>query len=358
MQSTYNYLPFLALACLMLTACEVEEISGPTGEDHFLNYEVPVEPVDQDYNVGAFYFFQNQIPSVQYTPSVGSYNAQQLRNVYGRHVAQAQAAGVDFFVFDQRRQGNFRQDSTFIANLIRAEGGEEMKFALSINVVNLNFDAPAQVAGITQELTNLADGFFSRDNYATTDDGRPIIYFSQGVTIFTNGDYANVMRPVRDALSAVGIDAYIIAEQQSWQPAQRFLDRVATNFDAVAQTSYANPIFPAFYDRYILFENIVDQAYEYNSNIFEMAGLDYITTISPSYDITVQNANSNNFVFPKDSFGVDFFFESANLARRHTTDNIVLIDSWNNFNQDSQIEATEEYGTLYLDAVREAFTPN
>jgi len=131
----------------------------------------------------------------------------------------------------------------------------------------------------------------------------------------------------------------------------RFVDCV----DAVTHNTYIE-ISNSWYDRLVMFHNIVDQALTYSAEKFTEYGLEYGPTISPSFDPTITVPGSTDFVIEKE---LEWFTTYCNVARRASTAaGLVFIDSFNDWNFDTQIEPAQSYGQDYLTLIREQFKMN
>jgi hypothetical protein len=109
-------------------------------------------------------------------------------------------------------------------------------------------------------------------------------------------------------------------------------------------------------------------------------GKEYVPTVMPSFDNTVNDANSGTYIIPRwngqtnqayavstPKTGINFNFsnikknpyqEFANVAKRTADKNpsrIVVIYSWNNFVNGTSLEPTTEYGREYLNYTKQFF---
>lgn len=348
-------------SALGLSSCDEDD--GPSVDDHFLNYEVPEEPVDRDYLVGAFYTFAPFTPNVTAEPVAGRY-APASAEAYAEHLGDAARAGIDFFVFDVRggnAPAEFREDSARVAALLAAPGAEGQGFAIAFDFANYNLNNAARrierpeglLDQFVGDVRRLGEAFLSRANYAAV-GGRKIVYLRGAQNLFADDDAAVYAR-LRADLAADGHDLYLIGEQPAWTPPGRWDFRFVGNVDAVSHYRYAQ-IQSGFFSRFQLFETVVDQAWQYHREVFEGQGLAYVPQVSPAFDRRFAAPASNDFVFERD--GGEFFSAYANLARRAATGPVVLVDSFNDFKVGNQVEPTESYGDAFLDAVAAEFTPN
>jgi hypothetical protein len=93
----------------------------PQQMDHFLNYEIPLVPVETDYVVGALYDRFEWNSNVPETPSVGIYDGNMGDPaVYAQHIDQANTGGIDYFIFTLRstvEMAEFQSDSVIYQHL-------------------------------------------------------------------------------------------------------------------------------------------------------------------------------------------------------------------------------------------------
>lgn len=358
-----RYISFLLLALLVLASCQEDPL---TVDDHYLNYEIPDVPPDADYIVGAHYASFDWSPNVTETPSAGLYDALNGDpTAYAQHITWAGEAGIDFFVFNMRSgavdNSYFLADEAFIATLQTATGAGSMSYALSYF-----FDFPGGYGDSlsdgnriedTEWLTNglIADfnkmlPFFQDANYMKV-NGAAVVYIRGAHNLFAN-DNAAVYDQVRAAMSAQGVTLYIIGEQPNWTPPMRYDFRFAGGVDGVTHSTYAQ-IDQAAYDRYILFGVYTDQAFTFSRDELAKADLEYIPTISPSYNGQINDPANTNFVIAKNQ---EWFTVYCNVAKRASSPSrIILVDAFNSWNLDKQVEPAESYGKTYLEILRAQF---
>ncbi|GAL68391.1 glycoside hydrolase family 99-like domain-containing protein [Jejuia pallidilutea] len=343
-----------------------EESNDPiVGEDHFLNYEVESVPVTQDYDLGAFYFSGNFDPDFVEEPTLGRYNpADGDPGIYNSHIEMAKQAGIDFFIHSMRTSAfgstGYQIDSTIVANLMQAPNASDVDFALSYNFAfmqlgnNNRVDDPSfdKVPLVLNDFENMKH-FFNMPNYKRV-NGKALVYINNGAFLFANDNKA-VYDAIRSAMNADGIELYIIGEQPEWTPPLRYDFRFVGGVDAVSHNSYITVTRNSI-DRLLLFEQYVDQALTIAKNDLEQIGLEYIPQVSPSYNVTYVNPNNGNFIVEKDE---ESFRTFCDIAQKASSENrIILVNSFNNWNFDTQVEPAQSYGSKYLDILRDEFKVN
>ena len=355
----YKIIHFLFLLAAFFSCTEDAVV---TDDDNILNYEVPFEPIISDYLVGAQYTRFVRRNNVPEEPSIGIYNGNVADPlVYEQHVNQANTAGIDFFIFQFRSANNSNlnnQDATFINDLQTASNSQDVNFALSYNFANmgLNNNRRIEDAGLVQRFIDdfkLMIPFFNQPNYMKVDE-KNIVYIFNSHVLHSN-DNAALYQSMRDELSAMGVELYLIGMQNQWTPTLRFDFRFVNGVDAVTHSPYAI-VNQNDYDRFTYFHRIVNLAWEYHKDTWLSYNIEYIPTIAPSVNLKIINSGSPTYVIDKNE---DWFRAHCNVARRAVgTNKIVLLDSFNDWNKGTQLESADTYQNEYLNILREEFKVN
>ena len=355
----YKIIHFLFLLAAFFSCTEDAVV---TDDDNILNYEVPFEPIISDYLVGAQYTRFVRRNNVPEEPSIGIYNGNVADPlVYEQHVNQANTAGIDFFIFQFRSANNSNlnnQDATYINDLQTASNSQDVNFALSYNFANmgLNNNRRIEDAGLVQRFIDdfkLMIPFFNQPNYMKV-DGKNIVYIFNSHVLHSN-DNAALYQSMRDELSAMGVELYLIGMQNQWTPTLRFDFRFVNGVDAVTHSPYAI-VNQNDYDRFTYFHRIVNLAWEYHKDTWLSYNIEYIPTIAPSVNLKIINSGSPTYVIDKNE---DWFRAHCNVARRAVgTNKIVLLDSFNDWNKGTQLESADTYQNEYLNILREEFKVN
>lgn len=331
-------------------------------EDHFINYEIEEYPVEQDFVVGAFYNSFAWSTLLTEVPEAGLYDSELGDpTAYQQHVTWAQTGGINYFLFGLRSAydaAQFSTDSAFIAKLHEASNAGEMNFALrySFGSMDLDNDNRIEDAGLVNQFIDdfkAMKPFFNQSNYMKTGDKHVVMI--QAASELHSNDNAALYSQLRSAMTAEGIELYIIGTQPRWTPPVRYDFRFANGVDAVSHESYIRNSIND-YDRWILFPTLCDQALTYSQTKFAEYNLEYIPQFSPSYNGKVGNLTNTDFVVEKDAA---WFTTYCNIAKRASSPSrMVILDSFNDWNQDKQIEPAQSYSTDYLNILRQQFKVN
>ncbi|WP_370103649.1 glycoside hydrolase family 99-like domain-containing protein, partial [Winogradskyella sp.] len=353
---------------IFLVSCTEDEVVTENG-DLYLEHEVPFIPVTSDYQVGAFYLKinvlkRNNDPSIQ--PTIGVYNLNQVSNqqtIYAEHLDQAKTAGIDFFIYDFRTaalNGGAAQngDKRFVDNLQQTPGAEEIKMAFAYNfgAMGLNNNNTIEAKGHVQTFINDFKAmipYFELENYMKV-EGKNVVYLINGQNLFSDNNVA-LYKQLREELSAQGHELYIIGSQPQWTPPLRFDFRFVNCVDALTHLSYIR-INRNTYERYLYFHPITDLAFQYHKERLSDFDIEYIPSISPSIDLSFNNNPNDDEILYVMNKEVDFFKNTCNVARNASGKNkLILLDSFNNWNIDTQIESDNTNGDTFLNLLKQEF---
>lgn len=353
-----NYIILLFIALFAFSCIEDDAIYV---EDHFMDYDIPIVAVDADYVVGAHYRKFTWGNNVTEEPTLGQYDSENGDpQIYAQHVNQAQTGGIDYFLLGLRSTHNlaqFQSDSTYIDTLQMASNAGDLNFAISYNFGSMDLnnsiiEDEGLVSTFLYDFEKMMP-FFQMSNYMQI-DGKHVVYIPNSRRLNSNDSEA-LYQQLRDQMSGMGIELYIIGEQQEWTPPLRYDFRFVNCVDALTHTTYTN-LSNNWYDRIFFFHKMCDQAWTYHQETVNANGLEYIPTLAPSIDPTIGNPGSNNWVAPKDA---EWFAAHCNVARKTAgASKLILIDSFNDWNRGTQLESATSYGEDFLNQVRQEFKVN
>lgn len=347
-----------ALLGVVLFSCSKDD--SPQIEDHFLSKEIPIEPVKDNYSVGSFYRSFNWNSAVVEVPVAGKYVSNLGDPVaYEKHVKQAVTGGIDYFIFGFRSAlvaNDNTNDRKFIDILQTAPNALEQKFALNYSFTSMALSntrrietAPSRVPTFLNDFMLMLP-YFKAANYMKV-DGKCVVYINGAQNLFSNDNVA-LYQQLRTQMTAQGIELFIIGNQVEWTPPLRWDFRFVNCVDAVTHSTYNNiPV--EQYDRNYFFAKYCNEAWGYSKTRLLDFKLEYVPTISPSYNRRIITPSDKNYVFPKN---VTYFETMCNVARRASgSHKLILVESFNDWNLDSQLEASVSYGDTYLSILKKEF---
>jgi hypothetical protein len=358
---------YIFLAAVVLTSCTKKD-DTPTAEDNILNYEIPEVAVTENYVVGAFYYnFGAFNPNIKEVPVVGAYampNGLVPQAVISKHIEQAGKGGLDYFLFQfrsvSRDLNNFRSDSTLVKQFLDANTAN-MKFALAYNF-NSGTYGLSTTAPLENDATKLEQFFqdfikwapiLSNANYMKV-GGKNLLYIMNAQTLFSNNNPA-IYTTLRSRLSALGFQLYIVGMQDRWTPPARYPFRYQNCVDAIYHQSFSSQLND--WDRWYLLPQAMDQNWKYSKKWYaDNIGVDYVPNITPAYNWKIAQPTSPNPNYPRTDDGA-VFKKLCNVAKLNASSStrLILIDSWNKWDEDMQLEPANSYGEKYLDIIRQQF---
>ncbi len=340
-------LPFIIL--VVITSCQKRnEYLPPTG----FVYEIPDTPNDPTIKLGAYYQSKNEAYWTAITDSsvLGKYNSVNTA-VLKQHDSLGGKAGLDFFIFPWNGTADNAQ-----LNAFSAVSGSKTKMVISYNFSHLkvSVSAPLQGAKMTQminECKTLANDYFAKDFYYKI-GGKPVIMLTS-LSIQNNTGTIIDFKRLRDTLSLelgkLGINPFLLGEiPTGWIPPQRYSEAIK-QMDAIAITDWSTDN----YDRSVFFPSYIDISWKNWSDSARNWNIDFVPVVFPGFDDRLSNSRTKKFVMGRDD---KFYKDFCNVAKRNMGKNkMVIINSWNNFKENTHIEPSATYGDKYIRATFDNF---
>lgn len=362
------YICFTFILSAILFSCKKSD-EGPSADDNILNYEIPEIAVTANYTVGAFYYsFGSFNANITEVPAVGKYsmpNGVLSPTIMAKHIEYATKGGLDYFVFSfrsaNRDANNYRNDSTLIKGFLDANTASSMKFALAYNfstgTYGINTSAPLEndankLEQFFRDIEKVAP-FMGNNNYQKV-NGKPLLYIMNAQVLYSNNNIA-IYDTLRSRMSAKGLQLYIVGMQERWSPPGRYPFRFQRCVDAIYHQSYSAAVNE--WDRFYLLPQAMDQNWKYSKQFFaDHYGVDYVPNISPAYNWKILNPASLNPNIARADNGA-LYRQLCNVAKMNASSStrLILIDAFNKWDEDMQLEPGESYGELYLEITKREF---
>lgn len=300
--------------------------------------------------------------------------------VVGEHIAQSLCGGLDFWAVSWWGPESLT-DTVFKDVILKHPDAGKLKYAVLYESTGRmgSFADPGYQYWIS-DLKYMKETYFSNPNYLTI-NGRPVVFVYLTREYFRNKgqDALKQMREQFPEIYLVGDDVFFGSN-----PASGYKSEWAENFDAV--TVYD------VYGQSIGSLGATQKAIEFLAANYRQAktaannvGVGFMPTIAPGYNDTAVRkghpGRARYFTDVEDSREGDVFREMIRQAALpnldSTCDRMMLVTSFNEWFEDSQIEPTKgtapesctddsedgkyytggsvyrDYGTLYLDILKE-----
>ncbi len=306
----------------------------------------------------------------QVLPALGWYS-QEDSDTISRHYQWADYAGIDFFVCSY--WGINRTTDRVIRNYMfdnPDRGDIKLCVFMEPPLTTAN---GASVAKMTAEMNHLCDNYFDRPGYFHI-DGKPVI-FIYVTRAMDNTEFDLCINTFRDVASIKGYDLYIVGDEV-WKEANTSIDGPRMDLlDGVSNYDvYGNNRSTPY-----VTDTVLDTWQTRNAgwrSLAEDRGVEFIPAISPGYNDEAVRPNlacSRKLNNASNEFGTLF---SGMIDRLDPDIGMVMVNSWNEWHEDTQIEPTtvsapstaddaggyytegleyEGYGMRYLNLLRKAF---
>jgi glycoprotein endo-alpha-1,2-mannosidase len=282
-------------------------------------------------------------------PALGQYDSRAAATI-SQQLDWAHQYGIDYFISSWWGAGSY-EDATTHDYLLTSPSLGSTKVAILYESLALlpktngviDFNDATTTSKLVSDVDYLAQNYFSNPAYLRI-DGKPVLEFY--VSRVWHGDYAGAIATLRSTIKQrYGYDLYLIGDEVDWDGTPN-PDRIKL-FDAItAYTMYSDLQTPGWPDdtgylagvrsRYTNFKNVADQY-----------GVHFIPDALPQFNDRGVRLSADHYVLPPEVHaGLDgsytLFSQFLNLDGDFldATKPTVLITSWNEWHEDTEIEPT------------------
>lgn len=316
-------------------------------------------------------------------PMVGTYDSRDAE-VIGAHIEQSVRGGIDFWSVSWWGPDS-KTDRIFKDSVLKHPDIGKVKYAMLYESTGRfgKFDSPTYDKWIP-DLEYLKKTYFDDPNYLKI-DGRPVLFVYLSREYFRNkgGDALKQMREQFPEIYLIGDDVFFGADDRGVTE-DTYTAEWAKNFDAVtAYDVYGQSVGPLGGTQAAI--DFISGNYALAKKEANSAGVAFIPAIAPGYnDTAVRDGHPGRARYFTDKEGSeegDVFRAMINEVAKPNLDpmveNMLMVTSFNEWYEDSQIEPTAgteksstkdqsdtgiyytggqeyvDYGYLYLDILKE-----
>jgi hypothetical protein len=328
------------------------------------------EEKSQDYLVGVHYYvwypenwrqgYLQGFLNPPQGPELGEYSSRDLK-VIEQHIAWSEEYGIDFWTLDWWPDRPERDE--VIKNFIcKAKNIDKIKFCIFYESWARGFDKNLCATVFDEEVTRLflsdfeyiAKTYFNHPSYLKI-EGRPVVILYATRSFI--GSYKEAISLLRQKMKKLGFDIYLVADEIFWSVRREEPLRVSSKPDVEriklfeAITAYnmyegSRPEQGEYANSSTFFKDVSAKYREYEK-IASENDIDFIPGIMPGYNDRGVRLKVNHYIIPR-QFGPgeaegSFFVKSIEKLAFPFLDpdiNMVLITSWNEWNEGTQIEPT------------------
>lgn len=307
--------------------------------------------------IGAYYYpwyykerWTNE--PVADTPKLGWYSSDD-RKAAAQHVRWAKEADLDFFLVSWLTAEG-REGKNFANAVLPEIQRADFKFAMLYETplalgtpagkpIDLNAaDSKGAKAGdrFVEHFDHLADAYFKHPNYLKRQGKAVAVVYL--VRDMTNADI--YLTSVRERAARKGIDLFLVADVVYWaKPESLDWPFLKKHFQAV--TAYNMHFRPKF------LESVGTQFAE-SDRVARTHGLRLVPNAMPGYDDTPLRGEGRPTLHRRRG---GFYRDSWKLASRFVDADqpLLLVTSFNEWHEGTELEPSEEYGDLYLRLTKE-----
>ena len=350
-------------------------VIGCSKDDEYLppewNYDIPHTELMTQTQLGAIYHNKvdiNWTSAQGYTPVLNlveedgevidilPYTSTQ-DGILSQQFEMAAKAGIDFFIFNWNA-GEADRGLISAYEFYRTEQ-TTVKIAINYNFGHLHLTSLTgeglDFDKTVEDFKSLYTELFSKEWYYRMPDGRPVIIVSgNNSDIIAWSEFLPAFRTAMSEFTASlqetdpevadnCMDFYIIGENTTNWVAPQVNEATASCLDG----NYVKNWYPTkYYERWYCFYPFTDMAWANWKSYTTKWGNDFIPCIFPEYYTVEKGSRSIER-------SAENFINFCNVAKRNIgSQNIIIINSWNDFTNDTALEPTSEYGELYLRIVK------
>ena len=290
------------------------------------------------------------------TPVRGDYDSRD-RVTINQHIDEATGFGIDFFNMSWWGPGSW-EDKTLRDHFLDADLIDEISFSVfyetlgrlkhttnsSTGALTVDLSDPANRATLIADFKYLAQEYFDHPSYLKI-DGKPVVMIY--LTRTFSGDIPGAVSELRSELRDLEHELFMVADEVYWKDPNtpQLIERIAP-YDAVFAYNmhYSNPTVS---DHFI--ERSLQMYHRWQSAAAE-AGVDFIPAAMPGFDAT-KITHPNPYIIKRSPEKFAQFIQgSLTLLGEHR---LLLVTSFNEWHEGTQIEPSEEFGYSMLQALAE-----
>ncbi len=327
--------------------------SQPNETDYVREFDNIAE--DDDWLIGAYYYpwyaadgrhWNEGVPRVPFLGEYGSADEQ----VINRHIDWASGHGIDFFAISWWGPRSFEAD-VLTNQYLSADLARDMNFAimyestgrLELHDGQIDIGSQRNRDRLRSDFRLLAESYFRHPNYLHI-DGRPVVFVY--LTRIMTGDAVTTLDQVRQVVrDTCDEELFLIGDEVYWH--EPTAERLGL-FDGVTPYNMHTSS-PDVADWFLL---ELPGKYDTWSSACETSGVRFVPSVIPGFDDTAVRPEARHPVIPRSH---ELFAKQLEMAFDNSDQELrmVMINSWNEWHEDTAIEPAEDFEFQYLTTLRD-----
>ncbi len=313
-----------------------------------------------EYLVGVYYYpwyhsdgrhwnegYLRDVLTIQQPPLLGEYSSRDTSAIQS-HIVSSLNNGIEFWVISWWGPSSW-EDVTIGDYILPTISGTGMKWCILYETPGclgtsppFNFDSPALRNKLISDFEYLASTYFGNQNYLYIND-RPVVllYLTREFT----GDYQTALSEARTAVQNLGYNnPFIVGDEVYWgNPNQTRISCM----DAITAYNMHGPTQYAGYAGETNFLKDVSARYSTYKNVANPLGVYLIPAAMPGFNDRAVRPAEDHYVIPNQYLPL---WDHTTMLRRSlitakiyeepSISNPILITSWNEWHEDTQVEPT------------------
>jgi len=309
---------------------------------------------------------------------IGEYNSRDVQ-VIDQHIAWAKDCGIDFLAMSWWGLTPYWEDVTLRSHFLNSAQINDMEFCILYESTgrlsstgedaHIFEDTPENEEILLNDFDYLADAYFDHPQYFKVND-RPV------VILYVTRCFANwgrwkddkdnwhpgwegIFAKLRANMATKGYDLYLVGDMVYWQEEEDISSNLLPFWllDAVTgynmHTSDEGKVKIAGSSPGIIdtedFLRGVDNQYGMWKDTADKEGCNFVPGVMPGFNDSFYPGRNNPIIPRSPEFLADFW----QIAAKHIDSDVkmLMITSFNEWFEDTQIEPAHEYGLAYLDVI-------
>jgi len=302
-----------------------------------------IAPLD-DILVGAIYYpWYNSEQWRRYgsarTPLLGYYNSEDIV-VVNKHIDWATGHGIDFFPISW--DAPYKDWDIWVKQVfLKASEAKNIKFHIFYGPGSYEWGPENKTNTFIEHMEYVAKTYFDDPGYLKIKERPVILFYDLG----SMGEVPELAKVLNYLNSKSGQRIYWVGDLVNlYNYGQGYGEDL---YRVLGATTF-------YFFRRIHFENdweellsLVNANYPSIREEMKKFGTDFIPSVYPSYD---NRHMGGEYYLPRDPVHFSRYFE---IAKRVAEPKVMLITSWNEWHEDTQIEPASEYKFDYLNIIRQ-----
>ncbi len=350
MSTFYKHTFYLMLASALVVGCKKKDQVDDFASKY--KYPIPAVNLTKSANVGAYYYNYTSTDwgkKQADTSLLGKpYNVLTDATVFPKQMDWADQGGVDFFIL---KWDAAAVDNSLLSAFASSRTTQKVKMVIDFNTAHLKATNAAPLTGaklttMLNEFKTLVQNHISKDYYYKIDN-RPVILLSPlnlSSSALTSINFKYVTDTLRIELKKLGVDPFIIGELTTgWAAPVNYDQTALAAMDAIVLTTWNTPD----YDRWWAFYSYSDLNWKNWKTTLEKMNVQFVPCIFPGYN--EPGSTTQRVIERTEANYVDYM----NVAKRNMgKDQIILVNSWNDFVKGTTLEPSIHYNTQYLELTK------